>query len=106
MRILTRYVLREFLIPFTYSVIGFLGIYIVFELFDSFNRIMEAKPPATQVLAFFAGYVSPYLEWLIPAALLLGTPSDESFDLLLPRPGRLFAGKRELVHGSLPPILP
>lgn len=73
MRILTRYVLREFLIPFTYCVIGFLGIYIVFELFDSFNRIMEAKPPVTQVLAFFAGYVSPYLEWLIPAALLLGT---------------------------------
>lgn len=40
------------------------------------------------------------------AELSLGTPSEESFDRLLPRPGRLFAGKRELVHGSLPPILP
>jgi lipopolysaccharide export system permease protein len=66
-------VLREFLIPLTYCLIGFLGIYILFELFDSFNRIMETHPPAIRVLKFFAGYVSPYLEWLIPAALLLAT---------------------------------
>jgi LPS export ABC transporter permease LptG len=72
MRILTRYVLREFMVPLTYCMAGFLGIYVVFELFDSFNRIMEARPSFTQIVGFFAGYVSPYLEWLIPAALLLG----------------------------------
>ncbi|MDR2849405.1 MAG: LptF/LptG family permease, partial [Verrucomicrobiota bacterium] len=72
MRILTRYVLREFLVPLTYCLVGFLGIYVLFELFDSFNRILEARPSVTAVLSFFAGYVSPYLEWLIPAALLLG----------------------------------
>lgn len=71
MRILTRYVLREFLVPLVYCLVGFLGIYVLFELFDSFNRILEAKPPVTTVAAFFAGYISPYLEWLIPAALLL-----------------------------------
>ena len=73
MRILTRYVLREFLVPLTYCLTGFLGIYVLFELIDSFNRIMETKPPVLLVLQFFAGYLSPYLEWLIPAALLLGT---------------------------------
>ena len=73
MRILTRYVLREFLVPLTYCLAGFLGIYLIFELFDSFARIMETKPPFLKMAAFFAGYLSPYLEWLIPAALLLGT---------------------------------
>ena len=73
MRILTRYVLREFLVPLTYCLVGFLGIYTLFELIDSFNRIMETKPPVLVVLQFFAGYLSPYLEWLIPAALMLGT---------------------------------
>ena len=73
MRILTRYVLREFLVPLTYCLVGFLGIYVLFELFESFDRIMESKPPAGVVLKFFAGYISPYLEWLIPAALMLGT---------------------------------
>lgn len=73
MRILTRYVLREFLVPFGYCLTGFLGIYLLFELFESFNRIMETKPPPRILFDFFAGYISPYLEWLIPAALLLGT---------------------------------
>ena len=73
MRILTRYVLREFLVPLTYCIVGFLGIYVLFELFDSFNRILESKPSLLTIAAFFAGYISPYLEWLIPAALLLGT---------------------------------
>lgn len=72
MRILTRYVLREFLVPLTYCLTGFLGIYFLFELFDTFNRLMEAKPPLSVLFAFFAGYVAPYLEWLIPAALMLG----------------------------------
>ena len=71
MRILTRYVLREFLVPLAYCLAGFLGIYVRLELFSSFNRLIEAKPPLSTVVSFFAGYISPYLEWLIPAALLL-----------------------------------
>jgi len=73
MRILTRYVLREFLVPLTYCLVGFLSIYVLFELFESFDRLIDAKPPLGMVVGYFAGYVSPYLEWLIPAALLLGT---------------------------------
>jgi len=73
MRILTRYVLREFLVPLTYCLVGFLSIYVLFELFDSFNRMVESKPTVPTVLQFFAGYISPYLEWVIPAALLLAT---------------------------------
>lgn len=73
MRILSKYVLREFLIPLTYCLVGFLGIYTIFELFDSFNRIIENKPPLGETVSFFAGYISPYFEWLIPAALMLAT---------------------------------
>ncbi len=73
MRILSQYVLREFLTPLFYCITGFLAIYVIFEMFESFNRIMEAKPPLWALVCYFAGYVSPYLEWLIPAALLLGT---------------------------------
>jgi lipopolysaccharide export LptBFGC system permease protein LptF len=73
MRILTRYVLLEFLVPLTYCLTGFVGIYVLFELFGTFNRLVEVKPPFLLVLSFFAGYLSPYLEWLLPAALLLAT---------------------------------
>ncbi|MBQ9432400.1 MAG: LptF/LptG family permease [Kiritimatiellae bacterium] len=65
--------MREFLVPLSYCLLGFLGIYVIFELFDSFNRLMEGHPTLLDTVGFFAGYVSPYLEWLIPAALMLGT---------------------------------
>ena len=42
MRILTRYVFREFLIPLFYCMSGFISIYVLFELFGSFSRIAES----------------------------------------------------------------
>ena len=71
MRILTRYVLREFLVPLGYCLSGFLGIYILFELFNSASRLIESKPPVSTVIAYFLGYLSPYFEWLLPATLML-----------------------------------
>ena len=71
MRILHRYVLREFLVPLIYCLLGFVGIYVMFEAFSSFNRISESSLSWTIFVAYFAGYLSPYLRYLVPAALLL-----------------------------------
>lgn len=73
MRILTRYVLREFLVPLCYCLGGFLSIYVLFELFGSFSKLAEAKLPLAVTVSYFCGYISPYVEWLAPAALLLAT---------------------------------
>jgi lipopolysaccharide export LptBFGC system permease protein LptF len=71
MRILTRYVLREFLVPLGYCLGGFMAIYVLFELFNSASRLLEVKPSFGTVVAYFFGYMSPYFEWLFPAALML-----------------------------------
>lgn len=73
MKLLTRYVLREFLIPLGYCLTGFIGIYILFELFGSFSRLVEAHLPWDVVVKFFLGYLSPYFMWLAPAAMMLAT---------------------------------
>lgn len=73
MRILFRYVLREFAIPLFYCTAGFLSIFILFELFGSFNRMVEASPSAGEIVRYFAGYMAPFFQWLMPAALLLAT---------------------------------
>ena len=73
MSILYRYVLREFLIPLFYCIIGFVGIYIMFEMFGSFNRLMESALPFSAIVGYFAGYLSPFFQWLLPAALMLAT---------------------------------
>ena len=71
MRILFRYVFREFCVPLGYCLTGFLSIYVLFELFGVFNRMIEAKPGWKSAAMYFAGYLSPYFEWLAPACLML-----------------------------------
>ena len=73
MRILTRYVLREYVVPLSYCLTGFVSIYILFELFGSFSRLTAAKPEWSEIVRYFAGYLAPYFEWLAPACLMLAT---------------------------------
>lgn len=73
MRLLFRYIIREFFAPLVYCLIGFVGIYVLFELFGSFSRLVEAKLPAGTVIAYFAGYLAPFVHYLMPAALMLAT---------------------------------
>jgi lipopolysaccharide export system permease protein len=73
MRILTRYVLREFLIPFGYCLAGFISIYVLFELFGSFSRMMSSEASLQLVLKYLLGYLAPYFHYLVPAALMLAT---------------------------------
>ena len=73
MKILQRYVLREFLTPYFYCLSGFTAIYVLFELFGSFSRLMEAQLPLSVAVKYFLAYLSPYIMWLVPAALMLAT---------------------------------
>ena len=73
MKILTRYILREFCVPLVYCLTGFLSIYVLFELFGSFSRLMAAKPGFWKTVSYFAGYLAPYFEWIAPACLMLAT---------------------------------
>ena len=72
MRILSRYVLREFLAPVCYCFLGLTLIYLVIELFGEFDKILQSRPPIGLMIAYLFGYLSPYLQWLLPASLLMG----------------------------------
>lgn len=71
LKLLTRYILREYMIPFVYCLGGFISIYVLFELFGSFSRLLAAKLPFSMVVSYFCAYLAPYFEWLVPAALML-----------------------------------
>ncbi len=73
MKILSRYVFREFCIPLFYCLAGFVSIYLLFELFGSFSRLVEAKPGMLKACLYFAGYLAPYFKWMAPACLMLAT---------------------------------
>jgi len=73
MKIIQRYVLREFLVPLFYCLFGFVAIYVLFDLFGSFSRMMDAGLPLADAFLYFCGYLAPYFHYLVPAALLLAT---------------------------------
>ena len=73
MKILTRYILREFCVPLFYCLTGFVSIYLLFELFGSFSRLMAAKPGFLVAAEYLAGYFAPYFQWMAPACLMLAT---------------------------------
>lgn len=73
MRILTRYVLKEFVVPLFYCLTGFISIYVLFELFGSFSKLIAAKSPFLSIVEYFLGYLAPYFHYLAPAALMLAT---------------------------------
>lgn len=73
MKILSRYVLREFCVPLFYCTTGFFSIYLLFELFGSFSKLMAAKPGWGKTFAYLVGYLAPYIMWMMPACLMLAT---------------------------------
>ncbi len=73
MKILTRYVLREFLVPLGYCLTGLVSIYVLFDLFGSFSRLSAARISAREAALYFCGYLAPYFHYIAPAALMLAT---------------------------------
>lgn len=70
---LTLYILREFLTPLFYCLTGFLGIYVLFELFGSFARIMDSGMSVKDCVLYFGGYLSPFFHYLASASMMLAT---------------------------------
>jgi len=58
-------------VPLTYCLSGFISIYVLFELFGSWTRLSRAHLPFWTTVRYFCAYLSPYFEWLAPAALML-----------------------------------
>ncbi len=71
MRILDRYVLRSFLEPFLLCFLGFLGIMIVFDLFDNSNDFMAGKARLILIGVYYAHQIPHFIMLSMPVGLLL-----------------------------------
>jgi lipopolysaccharide export system permease protein len=77
MKIIDKYVLRQYLIPLGYLVGAFCLLYVVLDLFDRFPDFVAAKVPVSDVLAYYGYYLFavngfvPFIVVVLPIALLL-----------------------------------
>lgn len=71
MRLLDRYVLRNFLVPFIYCFFGFLAIWLVFDLSDNGPDFIEAHVPMRKVAYFYLTQFPQIIVICLPVGLLL-----------------------------------
>jgi len=79
MKIIDRYMLKQYLIPFGYCLAAFSMLYIVLDLFDRFGDFVQAKAALPDVFRYYAYYLFkvngfvPFIVMALPIALLLAT---------------------------------
>ena len=71
MRLLDRYILRNFLQPFVYCIFGFLAIWLIFDISDNSSIIFDERAPLGLVLWFYWTQIPQVLLVLLPVSLLL-----------------------------------
>jgi lipopolysaccharide export system permease protein len=73
MKLLDRYLLREYLVPLTCCLVAFCGISLCLDLFDNLSKLIDSDAPPRLILRYYAAYLGRTLEYLAPASLLLAT---------------------------------
>jgi lipopolysaccharide export system permease protein len=73
MRILDRYLLREFLIYLALGLLGFIVIFIVVDLIEKMDVFLDHKAPGLLVLQYFVNLAPDVVVKMLPVSLLLAT---------------------------------
>jgi len=71
MRLLDRYILKNFLVPFVYCFCGFLAIWLVFDLRDNANDFIDAHLSPVRVMQFYLTQLPQIALLCLPVGLLL-----------------------------------
>ncbi len=72
MKILDRYILIRFSVPFLYCFVSFLMIYILFDLFDNLSEFLLAEVPPSNILQYYMILLPSAVVYIAPISLLLG----------------------------------
>jgi lipopolysaccharide export system permease protein len=73
MKLLDKYLLREYLGPVAYCLAAFLMVFLIGDLFDHLGDFLNVRPRWPLLVRYYAAIVTPALEYLVPASLLLAT---------------------------------
>jgi lipopolysaccharide export system permease protein len=73
MRLIDRYILRNYILSVTYCLLAFCMVFVINDLFAHLAKFIESKATATLLLRYYIFVVALTLEYLLPASLLLAT---------------------------------
>lgn len=71
MTILDRYVLKKFLVPFLYCILGFLAIWLIFDFINNGSDFVNGHAKPGWILRFYLSQLPQVMLLMLPIALLL-----------------------------------
>src|ERR1700730_6969233 len=71
MRLLDRYVIRNFLQVYCYCIAGFISIWLIFDVSDNISMFIDQHVPLSLVARYYATQIPKVLIILLPVSLLL-----------------------------------
>lgn len=71
MRLLDRYLLRSFLLPFIYCLVGFLAVWLIFDLSGNSQDFIENRVPPGTIIHFYLTQLPSIAVITLPVGLLL-----------------------------------
>jgi lipopolysaccharide export system permease protein len=72
-RILDRYLLREFLSFLGLGLVTFLGIFVIVDVFEKVDTFVDTKAPVKLVVRFYLAYIPFVLVQILPVSMLLAS---------------------------------
>lgn len=73
MRLIDRYLLREYLIPLAYCLITFSMVFVLCDLFENLSKIIESRPTLALMVRYYLYQMVPTLDYILPASLMMAT---------------------------------
>ena len=72
MKILDRYILRQFIIPVMLCLLTFCMMFVVFDLFEHLSDFLKSRPPLLQVVEYYLCVLPTLAVYIVPISILLG----------------------------------
>ncbi|HMP77115.1 MAG TPA: LptF/LptG family permease [Kiritimatiellia bacterium] len=71
MKLIDRYLLRTFLVPFVYVLLAFCMLYVIFDLFENLADFIEGNTPPAQVFRYYVILLPSVFVRIVPISLFL-----------------------------------
>ncbi|MFA5043692.1 MAG: LptF/LptG family permease [Kiritimatiellia bacterium] len=72
MKLIDKYILRNFFVPTSYCLLTFCMLAVIFDLFDSLSVFIDARTPLLQIARYYTYILPAMLVFIVPISLLLG----------------------------------
>jgi lipopolysaccharide export system permease protein len=71
MKILDRYIVRQFLVSFFFGLIAFIFIFVIANMMENLDDFIDANAPIKVIVEYYIAFIPEIIKFMIPMAVLL-----------------------------------